>query len=530
MSERAMLPVGRTWLLAADSQGRGSIWALALENGPWVDAGFKARARDAAWEAHELARWFALTSRPASELTVPPGGTFVWWDGPANTRDPSVSLEGASFGLALLLASVSRRLGLALPPDLACTGVVGPDGALRGVGGLRGKIGALASFAERPRRFPAPACGPVAIHRLLVPSSSAREAVSHRTERGFVDLEVIGVDSVTRAAEVAFGAAELRSAQIRACGGEEDRVAGRLFELALADAPGFLPWETIAGIAVAIERGATTDSARREARVAGAIAGRHAEQPRGLPAGAWEWLADYPRAVALRLVAHIVQGSADSCDPDWEGVSRRAQVAVGSGEPCDGTARVLGALGRLHGAWMRYDDAAAILRHAVCAWRSLRSGENASYAVCEWLRIAGFLQGGALAPALEAARECLDHPKLPPHSADYVRLALVRARSASGSNDEARTWIRQMAPHSRLHRNALRHLAIGGDSGALGALREGGRDVDLVLAELGLGVGDAGGLLAELKQMRRCAPDVGRLLHLLGPSAPHGDVARHWRY
>jgi tetratricopeptide (TPR) repeat protein len=157
----------------------------------------------------------------------------------------------------------------------------------------------------------------------------------------------------------------------------------------------------------------------------------------------------------------VVQSHTDSesCSLDDAEEAER-QLA----EPVDrteGDARLLGAIGRAYAAVGNYSRALQRLREAVAEWRELDQLQQASYAVCELVRVLGVgvsLQrhhaaGLFTGPSFPACRpSCLDelhrviaedmasvlaHPMLSDESAGFLLLAKARALAQAGDERAA---------------------------------------------------------------------------------------------
>jgi hypothetical protein len=272
-----------------------------------------------------------------------------------------------------------------------------------------------------------------------------------------------------------------------------------------------------------------------------AIARRHRGEPVALPPEAWTRLAGLRRPLALRLLAHAVQGANDAAAPNWREVAARALEQLRApGEEDEGDARVLGALGRLHAGWGEWAAGAALLERSLATWRALRRPSEMSFSACELLRVTGIAgEGPAVERAIAHAEACREHDDTSQVSRDYLDLALGRARVQRGLRGADRAQVQRglrdltrISAGSPVRGAALRWMAIAGNDDALRALdahtgQDERRALDALLARLARGPAPddwrarlAGHAAAELERARS----------VLGPDAAPDAVAAIWRY
>lgn len=488
---------GHTLFLTADGldspETPGSAWRYSDVEAQHYATPLAADAVRTRTRMRELAR-LALAGVPnAGALpNVPAQARKV---ASTNTTPPS-SVQGASIGLPVFLAAVSRILELPLPPHLASTGEVLDTGAIAEVAGIASKMKA----AEKAR-----------VRRVLVPKPNLAQAQAGTT------IEVVAVSTIGEAVAVAFGDGAFEAALDRAFERDPQRAVDALFDIALGNARSFLPaaWMAKNARLLTTRLAPGSDPAWR-AQIAEAIFDRHAGRPHPLPPGSEAWIDTLPsREVRLKLTSHALQGCADAATPDWEPIATRAAAAVASRhDRGTGDGWVLGALGRLYASWHRWPAALAHLEAAVQVWEDTHFLAEASIPVCEWLRVTALAAPEQLPRVVRVAERVYAAPQLPAQSAAYIPAALVTAHVLAGDMDAARARFAEV-PDS-LAAAAQRWLAIGGDT--VEEARLDGED----RAILALLRGEAAG--EELD-----ATELGRLRHIR-PGASGAWIARHWRY
>jgi Lon protease (S16) C-terminal proteolytic domain len=434
-------------------------------------------------------------------------------------------IEGPSMGLPMFLAHVSRLIGEPIPVDLASTGALDADGAVLPVDGVPEKVEFLENVAVAVRRVLVPrgVSVPERAQVAVIPVGHVREALQHV----FPNLEDrLRARWEAHPAEAALAARRLyRVAAVGALHGWEGvmKRAGWLREVL---PPGALAW--------------------RHADMAYDIAHRHTQVD-----GRWsEWpdalvRSEEMRPFRLRLVAHLVQGAADHSDAaaiDFVARARRYVLPLGERSPED--AILLGAIGRALASVGQLDAAAAALDEAITTWEGLEDESQASYALCERLRIAGVQQDaiavrrlGAVAAAVRA------HPATEALTDGFVCLALARAQLRLGLAEDARSLLdedlgwEELPPHLRSARGRF----VAGALALLGRDDEAQRVRTAIpaepwrtLAHLDEEVargGDGQQLLAVLASDPTAGREVRRLLERCPPGASAAEhVALHFRY
>ncbi len=295
-------------LLVAVLEGAASLWALGGA-GAGIELGSSALE---AWENARLAFLRAadlLWQRPSRTLSKAPRArkVAVYLEGGASeAREPRVGgLDGASFGLAFLLAQASRVWGIPVGADLAAVGGVSGDGKVFEVASVPLKVRALLERAP-------------AVSRLLVAPGDAMEA---REACDGKHLEVLPVATAQEALRVTFGDG-LRRRLLDVAQANRQVLCDDLFELGLFGEDNPLNWVAVAKACeevLAEVRGLSPAEVFR-LRFTMAVARRHRENRGDFPPLDEKVLSDLALPVRLRLLAHLVQHCADSGSPALEEV------------------------------------------------------------------------------------------------------------------------------------------------------------------------------------------------------------------
>ena len=439
------LDPGRTWLLSVDGDGTADSAALwRLESGvpEGVDqVGFHGRARRSLDVESALARLevpLLVDARSLQEVgwravsVLKPGG------GPVHR------LDGASFGLAMVLAASSRLIGLPLPTTLVATAAVSESGRIEEVDGLAAKLALLGHEAL---------VGPI---QCLVAASQVERAQELAPD----GVEVVGIARLDEAIELAFTTdLEAHLRQRWAPEGSRGAAATTFFRLAVDGSNRLLGWRSLARAAELLAELGEDDPWAWKVDVAARIARRHANEAQPIALDA-EWLATLPRPRRIQLIAHQVQAAADATSPDWEEQLAGAWAALPEeGDEHAEELQLLGAIGRAEAAWGRYPTAESALRRAVRGWMALDAEPQASYALCELLRVVG-ITGQGIDPELQAAiARFRRDPRPDPMSRAFVTMALGRAHAQLGAHDAAVAELTGDTrwDHSPAHVQATRH-------------------------------------------------------------------------
>lgn len=369
------------------------------------------------------------------------------------------ALTGTSFGLALGISSASYLLGAPVPADAVALAAVGEAGETVGVDsrGLELKLRVLGVHA-------------LGVKRILVHPDQASEA------RRFIGagVSIVKVHSLREAIDCLWPDAS-RQVRTRWQHAETAREANeQLYRMALENSPSVLAWRPVASSAALLRDVLSDDAvAARKARKTEEIAKRHVgpiDQP--LSWAVVEGQAALPHSDWLDTLAHDVQSWSDSGASASECVaaaeSAMLEVALpGKRHPAD--LRLMGAVGRAFAAAGQATRAVEALRDAIGEWRQLRKPNEASYPICELVRLLAFQPSRSeLDLAIVEDVAWARHPDigLEDKSATFIALAVGRALVTCG---EVRRGLAELAadaapwnqgpPHVRLAR--LRWMARG---------------------------------------------------------------------
>lgn len=336
------------------------------------------------------------------------------------------ALDGTSYGLSFLLASASLLLQVALPPDLVASATLAEDGSLGAVEALPEKISLLVGSG-------------LGVGRLMVAASqeeSARAAVAACNG----SVQVLGVRTAREAFAQVFNDAHQRLVQQWSHPDDIKRAARRLYLMALGSGSPILDWKAVArGADFLLSQLAEGEPAFDEATVAGKIAKRHTGEPSPMPWPTDAFLQRLSRPLRQVHMAHVLQSANDAGTSALMEIVSSIQKELPSARECYEPQLVLrGAVGRALAALRHYEEASPYLRETVEAWRELGRIQDASYPLCELLRVIGILRDADALSSLESLlREFRASPLLSPDSRGFLRLALGRAHTLLGQPQEA---------------------------------------------------------------------------------------------
>jgi hypothetical protein len=213
-----------------------------------------------------------------------------------------------------------------------------------------------------------------------------------------------------------------------------------------------------------------------------------------------------------------------------------------------------GALGRAHAAWYEHDEAMRWLERAAEGWLELERAHDASYAVCELLRVAsGCGDAARTERALERfAGPVLDDPRTAASARAFLHVAIGRALVLLSDPRRGLSWLEDRAapfglapPHARLAGMRWRAEALSelDREPAARALRDrvaaasgpGEESAIALLARVDRAAreGRAGALMSEVEAHPLLGRELRRLTAHFLPRAQTDAVAllrRHCRY
>ena len=357
---------------------------------------------------------------------------------PGAWETPPVTLKGASFGLAFLLAMTSRVLGQPLPADVIGSATIDANGAVGPVEGLEAKIAVISERAPRVRR--------------LLVAEAQREDAERLACRLAPRLEVIAIRNAGGAVQAVFGDAFERyivdhGRDLR----ERGDLVASFFGLAIKDGRSavvdWTPVENGARSALAAWRDLGRGE-RWKLDMAYAIAARHERNARvewSLP-GADE-LRELPPPVRVAVVAHLFQSWADTGFPgrgEVEFLARETGCYVEPEASFPPHLRMWGAYARGLAVTGGPREALAIQQKVARALVAQLEYDEVSYSLSEWYRLTGAVGDRDAFERAEAMRaELRGFWSLSPDSEVYVDLAWARASiTLSGSAEREKVVAR----------------------------------------------------------------------------------------
>lgn len=441
---------GQIPLVAYHPRGNdGSVWLLELNAGE-----DSSEISDFATDA--LQSWYKAT------IAVPRSTPLLWRSlAPLAAARPQARFVGSqghrskfladrSFGLAFGLAIVSRLTGSPLPIHYAASATLDEQGKLGEVGGLSAKIAALLDFAPR-------------VTHLIVAKKQANEAREIAAGR----LTILGFDHLTDALNAIF---DLPAELARWAEDPDARaeLIDEIFRLTMSSSSVMVDWSPVGRAAELIAEHSPSLSAesREKLSFAHAVATRHTNNRGELKIPDLAWFERLPAPLRLDMVAHIVQQSADSAQPDpKETLAFAAPYIKRSPDAFPAHLKLLGALGRLHFNLGDHTRALQLQQDAIAGWIELREFKELSHPLSFALLIAGALGDSQRLNALmdDAAAW---YPHSDPKGVDrtYIDLARGRALCQTGDLTAAKPFLQSVLDATGVHQHvtdgALRWLVF----------------------------------------------------------------------
>jgi hypothetical protein len=378
--------------------------------------------------------------------------------------DPRTPLQGRSFELAIGLATASQALGIPLPRRCVASAFVEPDG----------RLSAATELAAKAR---AVALGGLAVELFLVAKSASPERVRDLEDaraalvrHGRADVEILEVDTLHDAIDRVFGLQALVDEMLVHADLETaSRTAAELFELTVRQTVRLASWKGVrSAVAALCARTDLPPLVAEKARVAYAIAARNEQHPQPLRWPGAELLASIPaRSRRIELAAHAIQSAATQGDPAAVRVClREARKMVRFDAPGPADLKAMGAIGRALAGIGRFGFAARWLEAALRGWLAEGEAQNASFALCELLRVSALHGDGERVRVLllGEAVTVLDDPFLDPVSRTYLHVAAGAASTLVGRSPDALSWLGDAAldwhqAPAHVQRDRLRWLA-----------------------------------------------------------------------
>jgi Lon protease (S16) C-terminal proteolytic domain len=456
-------PCGRTLLVSVNRASRtGSLWQLGRFDPPITAAQGARELVYQAAEALDLSIKIVMRDLPVAVELDALARRGRWQAIPLYFHgEPPVVLDGGSFGLSMLLAAASLVTGIPVPPDVAASAQILPDGGLQWVNGLKEKTEIVSRSALGVKRF-------------FVHASQEAEAKKWRDYFG----GQFEVEPVTHASRV-FGKVFPNAAKAVEERWQKDKYApsgieDSLFRLALRGST-LVDYRCIKSAAKLAQALSDSDLLRAKARFAELVAKRHCGEVAPIPWPEPDVLRRMgPESVQWRYLAHVVQSRTD-CAPDTleEVIGRALQVLPERPAGHEEELALRGAIGRGYSSMRRYEDAQTMLEVVVATYLNAYRPELVSWAISELLRVMGIRNDVSSLRALltdQVVTFDLD-PRSDEISRGFVRLASGRAlalcqqwsdaRDALLRNDIGWGWMPGHLRCARLRWLTAAHQALG---------------------------------------------------------------------
>ncbi len=425
------------------------LWRLSPHEGE-ADVSFVGEAAATAWRAPRVVLSALPVAcrverlRASSELRV---ASLV------SERPRPSAIDGGSLGLAKCLAHASLLLDTVLPTDVIGMAAVAADGGLHPVEGLSEKLEWVWEAG-------------LGVSRALVAKTQPE---------AHPGLDLVRVRTLREALDVVWPAldAQLR-ARLEASPTLAAEVALELRRLVVADRPGLVSWRVVLRTAEIVLSATADPLVREDAELARSVAARHEGRVAPLLKPFEHRRLAPQRPQRLRLLAQWVQSHADGEDDEAAvAAAREALTRVAEdGDRTDGDAVVLGAVGRALASAGHELEALSVLEQAVALWLALEREPDATYALCELIRVAGVLSRmDVLERALGWIERVRARPDTDPMSMLFVDTALVRAWVQVGRPERVLELGPATAVSQVLAPDHLRASRLRWEARALDALR-----------------------------------------------------------
>jgi hypothetical protein len=372
-------------------------------------------------------------------------------------------VHGPSFGLALYVMAASAVFGRPVRSNVAALASIDARGGVGLVDGLLHKLDGLRLMAPQ-------------IDTVLVAAdqeADIAQSVGHK-------FRVVAIRTAADALEHCF---ERPVAEILADAGESnnerEQLARTFFALALGGRDGLVEWSAVeraADRALALWPEVRQDE-RFQLEFTRAVAARHDRNEGRIPLPSREWLAERPLSLQQKIVAHVVQQSADCGEPSAAEALVLAEPFLPSSvrHALGAQAMLVGAVARLK-AITSIDAPSALLDQQDLAkmYTDCLELDSVSFPLAEWYRLAGVLcDVGAFERAEDASASLSQVGGLGVPGAYFVALSRGCALVSLGRASEARTGLDQLIDNSAVP-DHVRWSAVR--QSARAALAEGDRE------------------------------------------------------
>lgn len=289
----------------------------------------------------------------------------------------AAALGDRSFGLAFALAIISEIAGIPAPSDITASATIDEFGNPGPVGGLAQKIDAITDYAPGIRRF-------------FVHKGQLDEATEAARDR----LEIVGVTSLAEAISTVFP--ELLSALIDRAQSPQDRSLHieEMFQLAIGRRDSMVEWKALKHAAESAGRAwqDLPDEQNRMLDFVIAISDRHDGNQGALEIPPLSWLQKFTQPFRTEILAHLVQQSTDTGNPEPKEILEFAEPHLIRGPDAFPVhLKLLGSLGRLLYVLGDHQEALDHQIEAIEAWLARRRYDEVSYPLSFAFDVAGAL-------------------------------------------------------------------------------------------------------------------------------------------
>ena len=370
---------------------------------------------------------------------------------------PSLSplIDGPSFGLGFILALASRLMGQPVPGNLIASAKVGPNGELGEVDGIEWKLKAIDAWAP-------------GVSEVLV-SDDQLDVWKQEVKRLGLCLKIKGFSRASTALDAVFGE-QVRDRVAKMETAEQGAFVNRMFLLTVGidDFVDWFPVDEATSWALKCWGAEMAPFDRYRLSFANAVAARHENRRVDLAMPPKGFLDQGKLApTAAKVIAHLVQHSAEVGSPPVADVSPLAWAWLKQHEDQLEAHRIMGALGRKLSYDGVFSEALDMQMEAAEFFADNGAWADVSFQLSEWYRLAGcfptdrghevFGQADAFARKHEISANSGGEPP-------FVTLGRARSQVQLGiANDDTAAVLTALAanPEARAHLrySSLRWLA-----------------------------------------------------------------------
>ena len=352
-------------------------------------------------------------------------------------------LDGSSFGLGFALSMASTTLGLPTRSDVIASATIDEWGGVGPVDCLEKKLETIASHAPRIKL--------VLLHR----SQCSRELGELASSLG---LTLHPVAHLLDALERAFSPAPFEKLIERARMQQQtEPLIDALFRLTLLGNQAQMEWAPVRSFAVHARDSLASECSphqRIKLEFASEVAARHESNEGSLTIPSADFFESLPHPHRIRMIAHLVQQSADTGTPDFEACRALAMGSLPT-SPRDAFPdhlRLMGALGRLLANKQELlEQAYAWQKKSALGWFELWMYDDLTYALSAMYQLSGAMESPeCYEETTQLARRgdrlggkgCFD--------SEFVVVYRAMALARLGRWDEARQLLEELLRRSNL--------------------------------------------------------------------------------